>query len=425
MFRPSGDDEKVTPFPTTPDTATTPSRRHQSFRYLTEDVVAPPMELVDESARVSTLDLGLDDAQEARAAELTRSCVVISLHDHPQILPTDLTRLREYFRHGRPQTAYSELHKAGITAVFDNLQANLGIVSRSGRKWDDVVAALGLQIADIDHQPLAVVARSVSDILRAHQDGKTAFVLGMESAHAIENEVDRIDILYGLGIRQMGIAYSDSNALGSGLKEVNDGGLTALGRRAVSRMNDIGIAIDVSHSSDRTGLDTIEVSEKPVFITHAGARGVWPSPRMKPDELLKACAESGGVMGITASPHQTISPAHTRHTLESVMDHFSYAIDIMGIEHVAFGPDTMFGDHVALHGVLGLNTPEIISPPGAPSAPTVKFVDGAENPAEFFVNAMRWLVKHGFSDEEIQAVMGGNILKALERVWISDDSSRG
>jgi membrane dipeptidase len=123
----------------------------------------------------------------------------------------------------------------------------------------------------------------------------------------IENELDRIDILYGLGVRCLGIAYSEANALGSGLKEPHDGGLTSFGRRAVKRMNKLGIAIDISHSGDRTSMDTIEVSDKPIFITHAGARALWNSNRLKPDEVIKACAEKGGVIGIEAAPHTTIT----------------------------------------------------------------------------------------------------------------------
>ena len=102
----------------------------------------------------------------------------------------------------------------------------------------------------------------------------------------------------------------------------------------------------MSHSGDRTCLDTFEVSDKPVFITHAGARAVWPTPRMKPDDVLRACAAGGGVIGIEAAPHTTLSAAHPEHSIESVMDHFEYCAELLGIEHVAFGPDTFYGDHV-------------------------------------------------------------------------------
>ena len=114
-------------------------------------------------------------------------------------------------------------------------------------------------------------------------------------------------------------------------------------------MNQLGLAIDLSHASDRTALDTCEQSSKPVFITHAGARGVWDTRRMKPDDVLRAVAGTGGVIGMSAAPHTTLSAGHPRHTIESVMDHFQYCVELVGLQHVAFGPDTLYGDHVGLH----------------------------------------------------------------------------
>ncbi len=124
------------------------------------------------------------------------------------------------------------------------------------------------------------------------------------------------------------------------------------GRQAVKRMNKLGIAIDVSHSGDRTSLDTIEVSDKPIFITHAGARALWNSNRLKPDDVIRACAEKGGVIGIEAAPHTTLTEKHPRHSIESYMEHFEYCANLVGIDHVAFGPDVLFGDHVGLHTAL-------------------------------------------------------------------------
>jgi membrane dipeptidase len=224
-------------------------------------------------------------------------------------------------------------------------------------------------------------------------------------------------VLYGLGIRQIGIAYSDSNTLGSGLAEPVDGGLTAFGHRAVTRMNKLGLAIDLSHSSDRTALDTCAASDKPVLITHAGARGIWDTRRMKPDDVLRAVAETGGVIGMSAAPHTTLSGAHPRHTIDSVMDHFLYCADLVGIEHVAFGPDTLYGDHVQLHKIfahlLSLGTAT-----GGPSFDPVAYVDGLENPTENFGNITGWLVRHGFADDTIRAVLGGNIYRVLQSIWI-------
>jgi membrane dipeptidase len=260
-----------------------------------------------------------------------------------------------------------------------------------------------------------MVVRTLRDIQFAHETGRVGLVFGREAATPIGNDLDKLDILFGLGVRQVGIAYSDSNGLGAGLNEPADYGLTAFGRRAVKRMNDLGLAIDVSHASDRTGIETAAASRAPVFMTHAGARALWDIPRLKGDDALRAVADSGGVIGISAAPHTTCSAEHPRHTIASVMDHFRYCADLVGLDHVGFGPDTLYGDHVGLHqtfaGLLGHPAST------GPEHPVVEYVDGLENPSEAFHNIAAWLVRDGLTDDEITKVLGGNALRALAAIW--------
>jgi membrane dipeptidase len=243
-----------------------------------------------------------------------------------------------------------------------------------------------------------------------------ALILGIESATPIENELDRLDILYGFGIRSVGVTYSEANLLGSGLAEAQDAGLTAFGRRAVRRMNQLGILIDCAHAGDRTTLETIEASSSPVAISHAGARAVWPTSRMKPDEVIRACADSGGVIGIEAAPHTTLTRADTRHSIDTYMAHFEYCAELVGVEHVGFGPDTLFGDHVGMHRVMSAWFGE---PPTSAPQPIdrVEWVQGLESPAEALTNIVRWLVVHGYQDREILMAAGGNALRLLEVAW--------
>jgi membrane dipeptidase len=361
------------------------------------------------------LDLSTEQAERTR--RLLADEIVISLHEHVQVFPEDMGQLREHIRQGREPTGYEGLSRSGLTAVFDNgMDGTCCISSDAGWKYQDVLFDLGVRMADLAHQDFVVKGETLQDIYDAHETGRIAHVFALEAATPIENEVDRLDVLYGFGVRQMGIAYSEANYLGSGLKERGDGGLTYFGERAVERMNKLGIAIDISHSGDRTCMDTIQASSKPVFITHAGSREVWPTNRMKPDAVIKACAERGGVLGLEAAPHTTLSPEHQRHTLESVMDHFVHCVDLVGIEHVAFGPDTLFGDHVGLHDAFASNL-SIGQAHGHVDYPKVEYVDGLENPAECFTNIIGWLVKHDYSDDEIRAVTGGNILRVLREVW--------
>jgi len=230
----------------------------------------------------------------------------------------------------------------------------------------------------------------------------------------IENELDRLEILYGFGVRLMGLVYSESNVVGSGLKENGDGGLTYFGHQVVERLNKIGMAIDVSHCGEKTSMDAILASRKPIFITHTGARALWDAKRLKTDEVLKACAERGGVIGIEAAPHTTITKKIEEHSIESFMEHFEYIRDLTSIDNVSFGPDTLYGDHVGLHHAFAAH---LSIKQAFTLHKEVPYVKGLENPSETSWNIIRWLVKHGYSDEDIGKVIGGNTLRVLREVW--------
>ena len=390
---------------------------YRSFQYLEENVDYQPFKLAKEVDRVPSNKVAVDDEQEARVQRLLDENLVISLHDHAFVVPDDPFQIFEYRRAGRDWTGYEGLSVSGLDAIFDNLMDGTAVItSKAGWKWDDIIWDLGMRLSDIAHQDLVIRAERCEDIRRAKANGQIAFVPSLEAATCIENEIDRLDVLYGLGIRSSGIAYSEANTLGSGLREERDGGLTTFGRAAVRRMNKLGIAIDISHSGDQTSIDTIEVSEQPIFITHVGARALWNTKRMKPDEIFQACAAKGGVIGIEAAPHTAVTEKHQVHTIEAFMEHFEYVAKLVGIDHVAFGPDTLFGDHVALHHAFARQLSINVSH-GARSFPQVQYVDGIENPAEAVPNIVRWLVKHGYSDADIAKVVGGNIMRVLEQVW--------
>jgi membrane dipeptidase len=395
-----------------------PPGPYTAYSYLTPGTDFRTFEFAPEFGRVAPYQAGLTEAEEQRASRLLRDSMVISLHDHPARFPLRMEETPDYYRTGRQHAAYAGLAASGMTVVFDNMMDGTACVTgHAPWRWDDIITDLGMRQADAAHADGVLVVRTVADIDEAYRSGRVGLVFGLEAATPIENEIDRLDVLYGLGIRQIGIAYSDANALGSGLAEATDGGLTGLGRRAVRRMNQLGLAIDVSHSSDRTALDVCELSDQPVLMTHAGARAVWDIPRMKPDSVLRAIAETGGVIGMSAAPHTTLSAAHPRHSIESVMDHFQYCLDLVGLDHVAFGPDTLYGDHVQLHRVFA-DMLGITRAMRGPEFEPVAYVDGLENPTENFANICGWLVQHGFDDDAIRAVIGGNIYRTLQSIWV-------
>jgi membrane dipeptidase len=391
---------------------------YSSYDYLQGDLSLPVVPLAPEFGRVAPYSAGFAPEHVERAERLLAETITISLHDHPVLFPADMADTPRYNRTGRQHTAFDGLRASGLTVVFDNMMDGTACVTGNAPwQWDDVVVDLGMRQADLAHQSDVVVVRTLADIHRVHAEGRVGLVLGLEAATPIGNDLDKLDVLYGLGVRQIGIAYSDSNALGSGLNETTDGGLTGLGRRAVRRMNQLGLAIDVSHSSDLTGIHAAEASDRPIFMTHAGARAVWDIPRLKGDDVLRAVAASGGVIGMSAAPHTTVSHAHPAHDLLSVMDHFRYCLDLVGIDSVAFGPDTLYGDHVGLHTTFAALL-HVEPRTGGPVPTRVPWVDGLENPTENFHNIAAWLVQEGFTDEEIGKVLGGNILRALDAIWV-------
>ena len=138
---------------------------------------------------------------------------------------------------------------------------------------------------------------------------------------------------------------------------------------------------------------------------------------MASDELIRAVGEKGGVVGIEAAPHTTMSHTNMTHNIDSFMEHFEYVANMIGIDHVGFGVDCLYGDHVGVHhafaGALSIaNTSH-----SGVAYEEVPFVKYLENPTESSWNIPRWLVKHGYSDEDIAKVIGGNAIRVLKEVW--------
>lgn len=390
---------------------------YRSYSYLVpgEDYLDIP--LAKDVGRVPSRTPELSPAEEQRARAILDREQIVSMHDHTSIFPEDMGRVLEQRRTGRDATGFAGLARSDTDVVLENFMDGTGtITSNKGWKWDDVIFDLGMRYADIAHQDMVYVATTYLDLEVAKEQGRIALVPWFEAATPIENELDRVDVLYGLGVRGMGITYSESNALGSGLREKNDAGLSDLGRAVVKRMNRLGMTIDISHCGDRTGLEVIAASDKPITITHAGARSVWGSRRMKDDATLKALAEKGGVIGIEAAPHTTQKPGR-RHDIDAVMAHVEYCIELLGVDHVGLGPDTLFGDHVGLHGAFAQQLSLSAIRDSGPTFEPVSYVDGMENPGEAMRNAVRWLVKHGYSDTDISKLAGRNALRVLKETW--------
>lgn len=348
----------------------------------------------------------LDPAALARADELLAGTPAVSLHDHPVLLPDPLTpdTWQAWYTGGRETLGYAGLAGSGLAAIFASALSGPDLATLT--RW------AGLLQADLAHRDDAALAHTAADVpAGSARNGKLAVFLALEDLGGIGEDLTGIEVLYGVGVRCAGLTYNDGNPLGGGLSSSPDEGLTALGRRAVRLMNELGMVVDVAHVGDRTAIDACGVSDRPVVVSHAGARAIWPTPRMKPDEVIRAVADTGGVIAVEAAPNSTLSHAHPTHDLDAIMDHVVYLTELVGVEHVGLGPDTFFGDHVGFYTALG-HKPAWTAPAHEP----IEWVAGMENPGEAVRNAAAWLVQHGWAEADIAAVVGGNVMRVLRAV---------
>jgi len=380
-----------------------------SFEYIKHKKIKE-YRLAREIGRVPSSIVELDPEQEVRARELHRDSIVFDFHCHPIRLPEDMSQFEAYSRRGRYHTGYEGLQKSGLTACLDGMGALAYISSMAGWQFEDVAFELGIRLSDFDHhREKVVIGRFAQDIRRAKEEGKTAIIPHIENVGAIGNYLDRIDILYGLGYRAMGLTYNDTNYIGGGRTEREQSGLSNFGRDAVGRINDLGALIDVAHAGDAVILEALEISEAPCVSTHDCAYTVHQHPRCKSDQILKAIADKGGVIGVESVPNM-VSRSITQ-GIEDVFRHMEHIINVAGIDHVAVGSDTVFGNQAELQ----MQVMQFIDVSGLLEGFVDTSIDGFENPSEI-INVTRGLIKRGYADEEIKKIIGGNALRVFEKV---------
>ncbi len=176
---------------------------------------------------------------------------------------------------------------------------------------------------------------SAVDLERVNDSGKTGVIIGIQNAQHFRR-VDDVNFFHAIGQRVSQLTYNSRTRIGSGSTERADGGLSDFGVAVVARMNEIGMAVDVSHCGDQTTLDAFEVSNKPVLVTHSNARALVPGhPRCKTDEAIRSMASTGGVMGITGVRMFVRDREPT--TVEHLLDHFDHVAQLVGVEHVGVG----------------------------------------------------------------------------------------
>jgi len=242
--------------------------------------------------------------------------------------------------------------------------------------------------------------------------GKVGIILGIQNSEHFRKP-DDVDYFYGIGQRVSQLTYNSRTLIGNGSTERRDEGLSDFGVSIVERMNKVGMAVDVSHCGDKTTLDALEVSKRPVLITHSNCRALNPNhPRCKTDEAIKAMAAKGGVMGIT-EVRMFVSPKEPT-GMEAMLDHYDYVAKLVGLEHVGVGSDI---DLLGYDALSAEETKQLRS--GYKSSYGFRDkndIDGY-NFAKRPFDLAEGLIRRKYSDANIEAILGGNFRRVLKEIW--------
>lgn len=265
------------------------------------------------------------------------------------------------------------------------------------------------------HGDLIMPVHGPDDILRAQQSGKVGIFFGAQNCSPIEDDIDMVAVLRQLGLLIMQLTYNNQSLLACGCYESEDSGITRFGRQVIREMNRVGMVIDMSHSSERSTLDAIELSERPVIISHANPSFFHDAKRNKSDKVLKAIADNDGLLGFSAYPfHLKNGPDCT---LQDYCDMIARTVDLMGIEHVGLGTDLCQNQPTSVLEWMrnGRWSKEMDYGEGSANnagwpSPLTWLRDSRD-----FPNLIEGLRTKGFGEQEIARIMGGNWVALLER----------
>ena len=290
---------------------------------------------------------------------------------------------------------------AGLDAVhvtivyhedYDELQLEI-------KKWEKLF---------YENSDLIFPGKNFKDIDKANKENKTAIFFGFQNCSPIEDDISLVEKVYQLGCRFMQLTYNNQSLLATGCYEKVDSGVTNFGREVIREMNSVGLVVDMSHSGEKSTLDAIDLSEKPIAITHANPSFWHPAIRNKSSDLLKVLSDSGGMLGLSIYPHHLKDNSNC--TLESFCEMIAKTAEIMDISKIGIGSD------------LCLDHPDTVvewmrngswsksknfgegskNKPGFPKQPEW-FLD-----ARGFLNIEKGLKKIGFSDTETHGILGNN-----------------
>ncbi|GLQ11905.1 hypothetical protein GCM10007913_38370 [Devosia yakushimensis] len=324
-----------------------------------------------------------------------------SLHDRSIIVDGLQTSLW-----GRP--IFEEMRAGGLTAVnvstvlWENFREGIDYVSQ----WKHFLR---------EHADILRPVRSVADIHAAKAENKTGIIIGWQNTSPLEDKLDYVEIFKDLGVGIMQLTYNTQNYSGAGYLEENDSGLTGFGREVLDEMGRVGVLCDLSHVGDKTSADAIAYAKGPVCISHVLPRALHNVKRNKPDHLFEACAEKGGLVGISLFAPGLA--AGNDATVEDVLDAMEHVINLIGEDHVGIGTDFSLDRPRPSDWLLWANrdkgTARTLTEFGSVK---INKPEGIRRMTDM-PNLTARMLARGWSETTIAKLLGGNWLRVLDAAW--------
>ena len=256
--------------------------------------------------------------------------------------------------------------------------------------------------------------RTASDVEKAQKEGRTAIFFGFQNCSPIEDNIGLVEICHQLGVRFMQLTYNNQSLLGTGCYEDNDPGITRMGKQVIKEMNRVGLVVDMSHSAEKSTLEAIELSERPIAITHANPTFWHPALRNKSNKVLEALGESGSMLGFSVYAHHL--KAGTNCSLESFCNMVAETAEIMGVTNIGIGTDLCQNQPDSIVEWMRNGTWTNERDYGEGSASFAGFPDQPEwfRDNRDFINIANGLVSVGFNNSDVDLIMGKNWLNFFE-----------